>query len=64
MNSRTADRHRLSEETVKITRNGVSHETQLINVSGGGAMISAAFEANVWDKLELHLGDNGRSNVS
>ena len=59
MNSRNADRHRLSEETVKITRNGVSHETQLINVSGGGAMISAAFEANVWDTLELHLGDNG-----
>ena len=59
MNSRNADRHRLSEETVKITRNGVSHEIQLINVSGGGAMISAAFEANVWDTLELHLGDNG-----
>jgi len=22
-------------------------------------MIAAAFEPNVWDKLELHLGENG-----
>jgi hypothetical protein len=32
---------------------------ELINVSGGGAMIGAAFDASVSDLLELHLGENG-----
>jgi len=58
-NSRKGDRHRLVEETVRLTHEGQSHEAELINVSGGGAMIAAAFEPNVWDKLELHLGENG-----
>ena len=42
-----------------LTHEGQSHEAELINVSGGGAMIAATFEPNVWDKLELHLGENG-----
>jgi len=58
-NSRKGDRHRLVEEKVRLTHDGQSHEAELINVSGGGAMIAAAFEPNVWDKLELHLGENG-----
>lgn len=58
-NSRKGDRHRLVEEKVRLTHEGQSHEAELINVSGGGAMIAATFEPNVWDKLALHLGENG-----
>jgi len=58
-NSRKGDRHRLVEEKVRITHEGQSHEAELINVSGGGAMIAADFPADVWDALELHLGENG-----
>lgn len=58
-NSRKGDRHRLLDEQVRVTHEGTSHEAQLINVSGGGAMIEASFEANVWDMVKLHLGENG-----
>lgn len=58
-NSRKGDRHRLVEETVRVTHNGAAHEAELVNVSGGGAMIGATFDANVWDRLDLHLGENG-----
>ena len=58
-NSRRGDRHRLVEEKVRLTHDGQAHEAELINVSGGGAMIAAQFVPNVWDKLDLHLGENG-----
>jgi len=58
-NSRRGDRHRLVEEKVRLTHNGQAHEAELINVSGGGAMIAAQFVPNVWDKIDLHLGENG-----
>lgn len=58
-NSRSADRHRLSEETARVTHNGIEYDVELINVSGGGAMIGATFDAGALDALELHLGENG-----
>ncbi|MGE5563960.1 MAG: PilZ domain-containing protein [Bacillota bacterium] len=58
-NSRTEDRHRLSEESVTVTHAGASHEAQLINVSGGGAMIRGALDVKLWDKVELRLGEDG-----
>lgn len=58
-NSRTEDRHRLSEETVAITHGGVSHQAQLINVSGGGVMVRGPLDLKLWDTVELHLGDHG-----
>jgi hypothetical protein len=58
-NSRTEDRHRLSEETITVTYEGVSHEAQLINVSGGGVMIRGALDLKLWDTVELRLGDHG-----
>ena len=42
-----------------MTHSGAVHDVQLINVSGGGAMISADFEVLPWDRLDLHLGDHG-----
>ena len=58
-NSRRGDRHRLVEEKARITHEGQQHEAELINVSGGGAMIAASFEPDIWDKVDLHLGENG-----
>jgi hypothetical protein len=58
-NNRDEDRHRLSEEAVRISRGKVSHEAQLINLSGGGAMLRGSFGLRLWDSVELHLGDHG-----
>jgi hypothetical protein len=58
-NSRTEDRHRLSEETVTVTHDGVSNEALLINVSGGGVMIRGALDLKLWDTVELQLGEHG-----
>jgi len=58
-NSRTEDRHRVSEETVTIACEGASREAQLINVSGGGVMVRGALELKLWDTVELHLGEHG-----
>jgi len=58
-NSRTADRHRLSEETVRVVHHGAAHEAQLINLSDGGAMIRGTLDVKLWDAVELHLGEDG-----
>ena len=57
--TREGDRHRLPDEQVTVTRNGESHNVQLINLSGGGAMVSGGFDPMLWDQVELHLGENG-----
>lgn len=58
-NSRAEDRHRLSGEHARLTHNGQDFEVELINLSGGGAMVAGAFEPLVWDRVELHLGNHG-----
>jgi hypothetical protein len=59
-NGRGKDRHRLTNEQARITHKGSEIDVELINVSGGGAMIAGAFEPMLWDRVELHLGANGR----
>ena len=58
-NDRDEDRHRLTGETARITHNGADRTVELINLSGGGAMISGAFEPMLWDRVDLHLGNHG-----
>ena len=58
-NSRTEDRHRVSEETVTITADGVSRQAQLINLSGGGVMVRGDLDLKLWDAVELLLGEHG-----
>jgi hypothetical protein len=58
-NARAEDRHRLLDEFVRLSHAGVTHEVQLINLSGGGAMISADIDLPLWDKAELNLGEDG-----
>ena len=57
--TRQEDRHRLSNEKARLTHAGRSHEVELVNLSGGGAMVSASFQPMLRDKVELHLGENG-----
>ncbi|WP_155264287.1 PilZ domain-containing protein [Sphingomonas segetis] len=56
---RFEDRHRLLDEVVQVSRGDERHEVQLINLSGGGAMVSGEIELKLWDKVVLELGEEG-----
>ena len=57
--TREGDRHRLPDQDVRITHMGRSQTVRLINLSGGGAMVEGDFEPLLWDRIDLHLGENG-----
>lgn len=54
---RGGDRHRLTDETAIIHHCGERHEAELINLSGGGAMLRAQFAPRLWDMVDLELGE-------
>lgn len=56
---RGGDRHRLTGETAAVRIGKRKHRVQLINVSGGGAMIAGTLDLKLWDPVELQLGENG-----
>jgi hypothetical protein len=58
-NSRIGDRHRLSDERARVTHNGRDYDVELINLSGGGAMLAGPLQPKLWDRVRLHLGDHG-----
>ena len=60
VNSRDDDRHRLTSEQVELVLAGRSYTLDLVNLSGGGAMVAGKLPAKLWDKVELRLGDDGR----
>jgi PilZ domain len=53
---RDEDRHRLLRETATIGFEGRTLTADLINLSGGGAMIEADIEPRLWDRVDLFLG--------
>lgn len=57
VNHRDDDRHRLQAEhaTLKVGRK--NHQVDLINLSGGGAMIGTDVALAMWQKVHLGLGD-------
>ena len=57
--TRGGDRHRLSEGQVRVTHAGTLHDVELINLSGGGAMVTGEFAPLLWDRVDLHLADDG-----
>ena len=57
--TRGGDRHRLPQEQVRVTHEGQAHDVQLINLSGGGAMVEGDFAPKLWDRVDLHLGEDG-----
>lgn len=54
--TRADARHRLIEEEVSLGHAGTERAVTLINLSGGGAMIEGAFEASLFDSVDLFLG--------
>ena len=54
---RTAPRHRFARETAIVGYEGAMLEVDLINLSGGGAMIEADIRPRLWDRVDLHLGE-------
>ncbi len=57
--SRFEDRHRLLDEKVQLKHGRNTHEVDLINISGGGAMIGGDLRLKLWEKVQLNLGENG-----
>ena len=54
---RDEDRHRLARETATIGYKGKKFTADLINLSGGGAMIEADITPRLWDRVDLYLGE-------
>ena len=56
-NHRDDDRHRLDQEVARARFDGEEHEVELINLSGGGAMIRASFGPRLWERVDLILAE-------
>lgn len=54
---RDDDRHRLDHETATVRFDGEEHQVDLINLSGGGAMIRADFAPRLWERVDLIFGE-------
>ena len=59
-NHRGEDRHRLSSEDAVAHWDDTEQSVELINLSGGGAMITASFKPKLWDRVDLTLGGCGK----
>lgn len=57
VNHRDDDRHRLQAEAASLKVGRTNHEVELINLSGGGAMIRTDLALDMWQKVHLGLGD-------
>lgn len=55
---RWTDRHRLSDERAKVRYKGKEIDVELVNLSGGGAMVRGKFEPRLWDRVDLILGES------
>jgi hypothetical protein len=58
-NQRGPDRHRLPAEQTTVRHKRKLHTIELINLSGGGAMIGGKLKAKLWDRVDLVLGEFG-----
>jgi hypothetical protein len=54
---REGDRHRLAGETISVRFKNKAHDAELVNLSGGGAMIRADFSPRLWERVDLQLGE-------
>ena len=58
-NHRDDDRHRLEQESATARFDGEEYDVDLINLSGGGAMIRADFQPRLWERVDLILAEGG-----
>ncbi len=60
IDTREGERHRLlRRQEATASWNGRSYAVEIVNLSGGGAMIAAPFRPRIWDRLFLSLGGCG-----
>ncbi len=59
-NARVRDRHRLNQEQALLRHDGQEHVVELVNLSGGGAMIRCDLGLVLWDQVGLVLGEGGQ----
>ena len=56
---RLIDRYRLVNERALVLFKSRLHPVDLVNLSGGGAMVEGKFKPRLWDAVELYLGKHG-----
>jgi hypothetical protein len=56
-NQRDDDRHRLDNETATARFDGEDYDVDLVNLSGGGAMIRADFKPRLWERVDLKFAE-------
>src|SRR5579884_102837 len=56
--TRLEHRFPLAGEATTVTRGSATHDVRVINLCGGGAMITAAFEPALFETIELHLAEH------
>jgi hypothetical protein len=52
-NQRDDDRHRLEQEMARARFEGKEHDVDVVNLSGGGAMIRCDFSPRLWERVDL-----------
>lgn len=50
---RDDDRHRLDQEKAMVRFRGAEQQVDLVNLSGGGAMIRCDFSPRLWERIDL-----------
>ena len=58
-NQRDDDRHRLEEQTARARFDGQEHDVEVVNLSGGGAMIRCDFSPRLWERVDLIFAEGG-----
>ena len=56
---RDDDRYPVGDGQLTVVHGGKSCLVDLVNLSGGGAMVSGDFKPRLWDRVDLTLGENG-----
>ena len=58
-NQRDDDRHRLEQQTARARFDGEEHDVEVVNLSGGGAMIRCDFSPRLWERVDLIFAEGG-----
>lgn len=57
--TRGQHRHAANGQACKVSYRGGDHEAEVVNLSGGGAMIAAGIRPNLAERIDLHIGASG-----
>lgn len=60
VDSRAGDRHRLPAQPVTLVYKRKKYAAELINLSGGGAMVESDIEPRLWERVDVDFGETGR----